>query len=459
VKHARPADSPDLLADAERHQRRLDRECAVAARHGGNPYRKLNAVERVEAHRPGSAAAHTTSRPRPRGAGRPARRAAARSSARSGDSGSDDPPPPAEPPWRFGDGQTAAQEQAEIAAAQAAGRTDEYMAAQQAARQRARSQRWDTTHSRALPRRANAEPCPCLTDRPDDIAEDPEQTYMAALLADHERGAINPEPVALDLPTGTPSTVARVADDVALLIGLRLAVGDSRPLPYAVRWRARDLGLSPATVGRALVSLVSIGALDRGEPMPPLPGRSKGTATYLPPNLGDAHGGSDGVPVSRLEARPVAVEAERVGAPGLAVEPTPELPHKPGVRDAVGGRAGLHRVLAPERGTEDHPTVGHVGSVGHAPTPYAWPTTSYLLDRALADARPGTRNATGLWLACQLRDHGTPELEADAVLAAYAGRVPPGSHPYTVREAWATVRTAYRRSPRDPWSRDRRDEP
>jgi hypothetical protein len=65
----------------------------------------------------------------------------------------------------------------------------------------------------------------------------------------------------------------------------------------------------------------------------------------------------------------------------------------------------------------------------------------------------GGRNDTGFDLACQLRDNGYPVSEAEAALLDYQRRVPQNGHAYTVAEAVASVRSAYTRPQREPWSR------
>ena len=74
----------------------------------------------------------------------------------------------------------------------------------------------------------------------------------------------------------------------------------------------------------------------------------------------------------------------------------------------------------------------------------------FWLERALARAEPGTRNDTGLWLALQLRDDGLTAAEAEPIMREYARRAPNGDHPYTEREALATLEQVYRRPPREP---------
>lgn len=72
-----------------------------------------------------------------------------------------------------------------------------------------------------------------------------------------------------------------------------------------------------------------------------------------------------------------------------------------------------------------------------------------LLDKALTKATEGNRNETGLWLACQLRDNGYAEAEAEGVMLDYARRVHGNSsEPYARREAIATLKSAYGRPAR-----------
>ncbi len=70
-------------------------------------------------------------------------------------------------------------------------------------------------------------------------------------------------------------------------------------------------------------------------------------------------------------------------------------------------------------------------------------TEQFWLRLALERARPGTRNVTGYWLACRLRDAGVSQEAAETILLRYAALVPPGDHPYPVREALASLRSAY----------------
>jgi putative DNA primase/helicase len=75
---------------------------------------------------------------------------------------------------------------------------------------------------------------------------------------------------------------------------------------------------------------------------------------------------------------------------------------------------------------------------------------TYWLRAAIRRAGPGTRNNTGFWLACQLRDAGLDEGTATAVMEAYTERVHGlGPDPYTYREAYASLEEAYSRPARE----------
>lgn len=77
------------------------------------------------------------------------------------------------------------------------------------------------------------------------IDEQPE-TYD--LLERHERGLLNPLPVTLGaLPESAGYSMRAVADDIALLIGLRLAVDEDRPLLYSTSFCAWRMGWTDAS--------------------------------------------------------------------------------------------------------------------------------------------------------------------------------------------------------------------
>jgi hypothetical protein len=74
----------------------------------------------------------------------------------------------------------------------------------------------------------------------------------------------------------------------------------------------------------------------------------------------------------------------------------------------------------------------------------------YWLAQALHKAYIGNRNAIGFWMACQLRDDKVSESEARRIGLLYANLAPQGNEQYTSKEILASVRSAYKRPPREP---------
>jgi len=80
-----------------------------------------------------------------------------------------------------------------------------------------------------------------------------------------------------------------------------------------------------------------------------------------------------------------------------------------------------------------------------------------LTRRALEQASADGRNNSGFWLAAQLRDNGYSEGDAMSAMRGYASRVAAvnmkgAPERYTDQEALASVREAYSRGPREPWT-------
>ncbi len=74
----------------------------------------------------------------------------------------------------------------------------------------------------------------------------------------------------------------------------------------------------------------------------------------------------------------------------------------------------------------------------------------FWLDKALDLAHVGNRNTTGFWLACQLRDAGIAEAEAEGWLLAYARSVPQTAGDfYSDAAAMASLKSAYRAPQRE----------
>jgi hypothetical protein len=81
-----------------------------------------------------------------------------------------------------------------------------------------------------------------------------------------------------------------------------------------------------------------------------------------------------------------------------------------------------------------------------------------ILKQYLAVAKVGNRNATGLDLACQLRDNRFTKDDASPIMLRYANAVRDlpsdnGKHsPYTEKEALESLKSAYSRAAREPWT-------
>ena len=72
-----------------------------------------------------------------------------------------------------------------------------------------------------------------------------------------------------------------------------------------------------------------------------------------------------------------------------------------------------------------------------------------ILDKAITSSASGSRNNAGFCLACQLRDNGFSQAEAESAAEIYAASV--GDRTYTRKEAISSVRSAYKRPPREAW--------
>lgn len=329
--------------------------------------------------------------------------------------------------WRFGAGQTYRQERAEIERAQIEGRAEAYTVAQAATRadEPTKAKRRRATTART--------PVPLPVFSPDP------RRLNNGLLADHAKGLLPPVPIAL--PDEVPTWARPVAEFVALVIGLRLTVGEARPSPFGQEWVAGYVGCSPATASRALGKLADIGFTTVEAPMPAR-GKPQGTAVYGIRGYTDA-GGSDGLPDAKCESTAVTVEAERIGTNGATVEPTREAPDQARVRQAEVGASRLSAVPA-----AGHDADGSAVAIHHSTRYAARPTPALLLDRAIALDKPTRHQA--YWLATQLRDNGYDEHGAafDA-LCEFAARQ---SASFTTNQAVRALRAAYRRPARDPWA-------
>jgi hypothetical protein len=111
-----------------------------------------------------------------------------------------------------------------------------------------------------------------------------EEPELLGLIRDHDAGRLEPIDVRLgELPATATPTMRRLAENIRLLIGLRLAVDEDRPLPYSTRFCAERCGLRHHTqASRILRQLVEAGVVEPAGAMPPR-GKGDGTKLYRAP--------------------------------------------------------------------------------------------------------------------------------------------------------------------------------
>jgi hypothetical protein len=145
---------------------------------------------------------------------------------------------------------------------------------------------------------------------------------MRRLLARHEAQSLDPAHVELGaMPVGATMDMLRVAENMRLLMGLRLAVGQDEPLPYAAAFAAELLGWDDKRrASRAIRKLCDAGVVVCVGELPPVRGRY-GTKLYLP---GLGAGAAD-------EGHAVLLE----GAGDVAAEPVVEVRDEPLMELAV----------------------------------------------------------------------------------------------------------------------------
>src|SRR5260370_5613398 len=69
------------------------------------------------------------------------------------------------------------------------------------------------------------------------------------------------------------------------------------------------------------------------------------------------------------------------------------------------------------------------------------------LREAVEKAREGNRNQVGVHLACQLRDDGLSQTEAETIMLSYVDQIGPGKTSYTAKDARASLRSCYSNPP------------
>jgi hypothetical protein len=169
-------------------------------------------------------------------------------------------------------------------------------------------------------------------------AEPKQEPELYELLRDHDEGRLVPATVELgELPDGATADMRRVADHVRLLLGIRIAAGELRPLPYAARWAARELGWREdyKRARRAIRMLVDTGVIRYVGELEPR-GKGNGTKTYAAP-----------LPADEGQSGEVGFEA--VGPP----QPVAEQGEHRRMGRAVAAER-LHRIAAPGNAARGH---------------------------------------------------------------------------------------------------------
>jgi hypothetical protein len=158
------------------------------------------------------------------------------------------------------------------------------------------------------------------------------------LLAEHEAGRLEPDDVKLgELPRDATRDMRAVAAEVRLLMGLRWAVGDRRPLPLAAKFVARRQGWrsNHHRARRAIRALCDAGMIEYAGSLAPR-GKRDGTKTYAPlpaASAGAVEGESVAVePVAAIE--PETKPRKQAGVRGA--EPTQRLDVSVTTRDSAG---------------------------------------------------------------------------------------------------------------------------
>jgi hypothetical protein len=126
------------------------------------------------------------------------------------------------------------------------------------------------------------------------------------LLKRHEAGLLVPHPILLgSMPEGATESMRLVAEDIALLLGLRIAVDDDRPLMYSTRFCASRMGWKLTSgewdkrrASRVLTKLMSAGVIRHVGDMP-----GSGTRLYAAPLQPAVVRPGPEIPALGLEAR------------------------------------------------------------------------------------------------------------------------------------------------------------
>lgn len=104
------------------------------------------------------------------------------------------------------------------------------------------------------------------------------------LIAAYQRGELKPATVDVPaMPPGAGALMKAISADMQLLMGLRIAAGDDRPLPYAASMAVRrGLTDDKSAAAESLSRLVRRGVWQRGKSLAPRFRTFEGTRTYAP---------------------------------------------------------------------------------------------------------------------------------------------------------------------------------
>jgi hypothetical protein len=152
------------------------------------------------------------------------------------------------------------------------------------------------------------------------------------LLRRHQHGLLHPLPAGLgSLPANATESLRLVAEDMALLIGLRLAVDEDRPLLYSASFCAWRMGWAlpdgqpdKKRAARVIRRLVDAGVIAWVGVMP-----RSGTYTYAPPSQAVAPGPDPETPAVCLE--PTIQPVDEVSQQAVVQQAQPVLGEDLGV--------------------------------------------------------------------------------------------------------------------------------
>ena len=178
------------------------------------------------------------------------------------------------------------------------------------------------------------------------------------LLARYEAGLLEPRPVGLGaMPTGASEAMRAVAADIALLIGLRLAVDDDRPLIYSARFCAWRMGWKILSgewdkrrANRVINKLLEAGVIEWVGEMP----RSK-ARLYAPRPLQPTVV-RPGPEVPAVGGKPVVQPGEVVSQQRVVDQAQPVRRQDLGVVAASDGAGAREDRSASDAGWELHPS-------------------------------------------------------------------------------------------------------